>query len=153
MDLLLGVVILALAVIVAINAYTMISQLWRENLVMNELSISANVAIEKMIHGNSGNTGLLAAKHILAPLLGFSANSVDYTDAFDLQRRFYYSEGKIYAEDGKLIISNIDGDAVAISNIFLNIDDRVVQIALALKKTVGKKEVKLRVETRVRLRN
>jgi len=155
-ELLLGVIIFTLVVTVAVNAYATISQLWKESLVMNELSLSANIAIERMIHGNSANTGLVAAKNISAPVLGFSANSVDYTDnttTLGIPRRFYHSGGKIYTEDGKSIISNIDEAAIASSNIFFNIDDRVVRITLALKKKAGSKEVKLRVETKVSLRN
>ena len=152
-EMLLGVIIFALAVTAAVNIYTMISQLWKENLVTNELSLSANIAIERMVHGKSANTGLLAAKRISAPLLGISANSVDYIDAFDVSRRFYYSGGKIYAEDDKPIISNIDEAAIALSNIFFNIDNRMVRIVLALKKSVGRKEIKLCVETKVSLRN
>ncbi len=155
-ELLLGVIIFTLVVTVAINAYATISQLWKESLVMNELSLSANTAIERMIHGNSANTGLLAAKDIIAPTLGLSANSVVYTVPFDapgVERGFNYSVGKIYTEDNKSIISNIDEAAIASSNIFFNIDDRVIEIVLNLKKNAGSKEVKLRVKTKVRLRN
>jgi prepilin-type N-terminal cleavage/methylation domain-containing protein len=152
-ELLVGVTIFAMIVMVAINAYATISQLWKESLVMNELSLGANTAIERMVHGKSANAGLLAAKSISAPAIGLSANSVDYTDALDVSRRFYHSEGKIYEEDGRSIISDIDQASIAASNIFLNVDDRMIRIVLALKKTAGRKEVKLRVETKVSLRN
>ena len=153
MELLAGVVIFTMIVMVAINAYATISQLWKESLVMNELSLSANTAIEKMIHGESANAGLLAAKSIVAPTLGLSANSVDYTDAFDVSRRFYHSSGNIYNEEDELILSDIDQASISGANIFLNVDDRVVKIVLPLQKFAGSKEVKLRVETRVTLRN
>ena len=152
-ELLVGLVIFASVVAIVISIYAMIGQMWKENLAMNELSLSANVAIESMIHGKSANTGLLAAKSISAPLAGSSANSVDYIDALDYSRRFYYSAGKIYAEDDSPIISNIDEAAIASNNIFSNIEDRTIRIVLPLKKSVGKKEIKLRVETKVSPRN
>jgi type II secretory pathway pseudopilin PulG len=145
-EMLLGFIICAMAVAAAATTYVMISQAWRENLVVNELSRSANVAIGRMIHGRPGNAGLVAAQYILSPIPGTSANSVDYTDAFDDLRRFYFSGSKIYTESGDSIISDVD--SVTFSNI-----DRTIQIELALHKYVRSKEVKLYIKTLVGPRN
>ena len=148
-ELLAGFIICALAIGAAAVTYVMISQAWKENLAINDLSRNANVAIEWMVHGkpgDRGNKGLVAATVISLPVSGDSADSVSYTDAFGSSRGFHYSDGRILAEDNDPVVSDVD------SVTFSNIDD-IVQIELALHKYVRNKEITLAIKTQVSHRN
>jgi hypothetical protein len=143
---LLGLIIGGMGIAVTIIAYVTASQMWKDDLVMNELSRSANIAIERMLHGITENTGLLAAKEILSPAAGVTADSVTYEDLNSASRRFYYSGGKIYTESGNAIISDVGSAAFSYNG-------RTVLIKLALHKASGSKGIDLMVETRVSPRN
>ena len=149
MEMLFGLVIAGIGIAAAISAYVMISQLWKDDLVMNELSRNANIGIEKMLHGSGGalNTGLLAARDITSPAPNAAAaNNVTYTDSANVSRSFYYSGGKIVDLDNNEIVSNVDSVA-------FSYDGNNVLIALALNKKSGKKEIELSVNTTVSPRN
>lgn len=145
-EILLGSIIFGIAITAAITLYVMIDQIWSEDLALNELSRSANIAIERIVHGRPANTGLAASQSVSSPATGYSANSIDYNDINDIPRRFYYSGGRIYNEGGQSIISNVS--SVNFSNI-----DHVIKIDLVLHKYVVKKEIKLSVTTEVSPRN
>ncbi len=150
-EMLLGLVIAGMVIAAALITYVMVSQMWKDDLVMNELSRNANIAVEKMLHGITENTGLLAAADILSPATGApAANSVTYEDSNGDSRRFYYSGGKIYAAlgmaSGNTIISDVDSVAFSYNG-------RTVLIRLALHKASGRKEINLLVETQANPRN
>ena len=150
-EMLLGLIIAGMGIAATITIYVMVSQMWKDDLVMNELSRNANIAIERMLHGITENTGLLAAKEILSPAEGATANIVTYKDSNGVSRRFYYSEGKIYAAQGltasgNAIISDVDSAAFYYNG-------KTVHIKLALRKASGSKEINLLVETQVSPRN
>ena len=145
-ELLLGLIVAGIGIAATVAAYVTLSQSWRDDLVTNELSRSANIAIERMLHGVTENTGLLAAKSILSPATGATGNFVTYEDLNGATRRFYYSGGKIYTESGSEILSNIDTAA------FYN-NGQALVITLALQKASGSKEINLLVETQVSPRN
>ena len=145
-EMLLGMVIAGMGIAATIITYVAVSQMWKDDLVMNELSRNANIAIERMFHGIPGNTGLLAAKEISSPAVGITANNVTYIDLNSTSRRFYYSGGKICTESGNAIISDVDSVAFSYNG-------KTFLIRLALHKASGSKEVNLMVETQVSPRN
>lgn len=129
-----------------LTLYIMASQVWREDLALNGLSRDANIAIERMVRGRPGNTGLQAAKSITSPAVGVSADSVNYTDANDAARSFYYSAGNIYTESGDSILSDVV--SVAFSNM-----DHMLRIEFTVHKYVVDKEIRLSLRTQVTYRN
>ena len=154
-EMLIGLIVAGLAITVTLNAYVMVSQMWKDDLVMNELSRNANIGIEKMLHGAAGslNSGLLAAKSISSPVNGVTANSVSYVDSNDVSRIFYCSGGRIYAAEGVLPTGGIVMLSDVVSVTPFSRSDPTVWIRLALRKASGSKWINLSVETRVSPRN
>jgi Tfp pilus assembly protein PilW len=149
-EMLVGMAIAIVGIAATISVYVMICQVWKDDLVTNELSRNGNIAIEKMLHGTTGNAGLLAAKSITSPTSGASDDEVTYLDSNDVSRRFYYSSGHIYAAlgaaTGDVILSDVD-------SVTFSYNGQTLLISLALHKTSGSKEINVSMETRVYPRN
>ena len=130
-----------------ISTYIMLDKIWHEDLVLNDLMRSANIALEYIIRGVHGNEGLEAARAVTAPLEGLSSDTVQYTDYNNTSRSFYYSNNSIYASGGKLILANV------VSAAFYNVDNTILQIDLVTHKYVVNKEIKFHLQTKVKRRN
>ncbi len=145
-ELLVGTLIFGMVAAAAVTTYVMLNRMWKEDLVLNELSRDASIAIEKMIRGRPVNTGLIGARSVESPLSGASGDSIDYTDMNGVSRRFYYSGSSIYSESGSSIAADVD------SVIFYNIN-HAVRIDLIVHRYVVSKEIRFSMQTQVTLRN
>ncbi len=145
-ELLVGAIIFGMVAAIATSAYVMLNRMWKEDVVLNDLSHNANIAIEKMIRGRPANTGLMAAKSVELPLVGESGNSVNYTDMIGVSRRFYYTNGSIKTESGSTIAADVG------SVTFYNFSHRV-RIDLVMHKYVVSREIRFSMQTQVTLRN
>lgn len=144
-ELMLSSIIIGLIFASVVATYIMLEKIWREDLVSSELVREADIAVEKMIRGPSGHDGLEEAKSASVP----QPDRVEYTDIDDAvgyTRRFYYSNGAIYNEAGKVILSDVS--LVAFSKV-----NNVITIDLMTHRYVVNKEIKFHLQTKVKPRN
>ena len=123
-------------------AYMIIDRMWKEDLVLGELTRQTSTAVEKMIRGVVGNAGLEASKSVSVP----QSDRVDYTDMNDASRSFYYSNGALYSESGGVVLSNVISAAFALSG-------NILQIDLTTHRYVINKEIKFHIQTKATHRN
>lgn len=140
-ELLLSSMIMGFIFTATVISYMMLERMWKEGLVLCELARDTNIALEKIIRGEDANSGLQAAKAVSVP----QSDTVQYKDLNDLSKTFYYSNNKIYSGGGCLL-SNVSSAS------FTDLG-KIIQIDLTTHKYVVGKEIKFRVQTKVKPRN
>ncbi len=83
-ELLLSSVIMGFIFSATVISYMMLERIWKEDIVLCELARDTNIALEKIIRGESANSGLQAAKTVTVP----KPDTVQYTALNDASRTF-----------------------------------------------------------------
>lgn len=146
-ELLVSSIIMIFVFTATVIAYIMLDSMWRDDLTLSELARETTIAVEKLTRGTQANGGLLAAKDIVLPLEGASANRVDYKDMNDVSRTFYLSDAKIYTGTGSSILSNVQSTA------FDNNTNKTVKIDIVTSRHIVNRDITFHLETSVKPRN
>ena len=146
-ELLVSSIIMTFVFTATVISYIMLDSMWKDDLTLSELARETTIAVEKVTRGTQANGGLQAAKGIVLPLGGASADRVDYKDMNDVSQTFYLSNAKIYTGAGSSILSNVQSAA------FSNNTNDTIAIDIVASKHVVNRDIAFHLQTSVKPRN
>jgi len=162
-ELLLAITISMILLAVVITFYIMTNKLWAYGNAKANLQRKARGTVERMVRGVNGFNGLREATTIDSPAVGFSQDSVMFSDTLGSSRSFYLSGGpdgnKATFLDNQLrYIDDAGNDTVILDNYisslsFNTISSDSIDINIGLQDTVRGQTVDINLYTHVTLRN
>jgi len=154
LEMLVGSFIMLLVVSGILMLYVSTMTIWKEESARITLQHKATLAMEKMVRGVDGTSGIIGARNASVEDL----TTLIYTSNDPVQERsFYLGDGgqlmydpDTTATDDEIIIAtNVTADGVS----FTVVDGDMVTIDLELEDSVGNTSIKVNLSTKVKLRN
>lgn len=152
LEMLIGSFIMLLAVSGILMLYVSTMTIWKEESARITLQHEANLAMEKMVRGVDGTSGIIGARNASAE----DPATLIYTSNDPVQERsFYLDNDQLMYDSNTTVTGNeiIIATHVTADGTSFIINSDMVTINLELEDSVGNTNIKVNLHTKVKLRN